>query len=176
MDLSIRQETSSDYPAVFALIKSAFEQEVHSDHREQFLVERLRRSRAFIPALSLVAECHGELVGHILLTKIQIKNGEKVFPSLALAPVSVLPSQQGKGIGGKLIRAAHELASSLGHQSIVLLGHAEYYPRFGYERADKYGITLPFPAPAENCLVIALVQDGLMGVSGQVEYPPTFFE
>ncbi|MEM9525984.1 MAG: N-acetyltransferase [Bacteroidota bacterium] len=176
MDLSIRQETTSDYPAVFALIKSAFEKEVHSDHREQFLVERLRSSPAFIPALSLVAESHGKIVGHILLTSIWIKNGDKAFPSLALAPVSVLPNKQGNGIGAKLIREAHERATCLGHQSVVLLGHAGYYPRFGYERADKYGIRLPFPAPPENCLVTALTPAGLAGVTGTVEYPQAFFE
>lgn len=176
MHFNIRQEIAKDHQAVFALTEKAFAEEAMSDHREQFLVERLRKSPAFLPELSLVALAQKEVVGHILLTKIMINDGEKAFPSLALAPVSVHPNFQGQGIGGKLILAAHERARALGFTSIVLIGHENYYPRFGYERAEKFGIDLPFPAPPENCLAIALVEGGLAGVGGMVAYPSAFFE
>lgn len=172
----IRQEENRDFKSVFQLIEKAFENEKLSDHKEQFLVERLRKSEAFIPELSIIAEIEGEIVGHILVTKLKIKNATGEFESLALAPVSVLPEFQGKQIGSKLIIESHRKARELGYKSIVLLGHEKYYPRFGYKQADKYGIELPFEVPKENCMVIELVDDGLKGINGVVEYPKEFNE
>ncbi|MFD1292593.1 GNAT family N-acetyltransferase [Lutibacter holmesii] len=176
MEITIRKETEIDFENVFNLIKKAFESEKLSDHKEQFLVERLRKSNAFISELSIVAEINEEIIGHILLTKLKIKNKVSVFESLALAPVSVLPKFQRKGIGEKLIVAAHKKASELGYKSIVLLGHTDYYPKFGYKQADKFGIVFPFEAPKENCMVKELVENGLNGVSGCVAYPKEFNE
>lgn len=172
----IRQEESCDFDSVFDLIEKAFKDEKFSDHKEQFLVERLRKSKAFIPELSIVAEIEGKIVGHILVTKLKIKNTTSEFKSLALAPVSVLPEFQGKEIGSKLIIESHKKAKELGYKSIVLLGHEKYYPKFGYKQADKYGIELPFEVPKENCMVIELVKEGLKGVNGIVEYPKEFNE
>ncbi|PIF33480.1 putative N-acetyltransferase YhbS [Flavobacterium sp. 9] len=176
MEIKLRQENEKDYKSIFQLIEKAFENEEYSDHKEQFLVERLRKSDAFIPELSIVAEVENEIVGHILLTKLEIKNDTKSFGSLALAPVSVLPEFQGKGIGSKLILYSHKVAKELGYKSIILLGHQDYYPRFGYELTNKYGIEMPFDVPAENCMVIALNENGLSGVKGRVVYPSAFFE
>lgn len=172
--MRIRKEELGDSEAVFHVVEKAFENELYTDHQEQFLVERLRKSAAFVPELALVAEVDGEVVGYVLLTKIQIVNGQTSTTSLALAPVAVLPTHQGKGIGGRLIRYAHEKATELGFGSIVLLGHENYYPRFGYELAATYGIKLPFDVPAENCMVIELTEGALRNVSGMVEYPPEF--
>lgn len=174
--MKIRQENKNDYKKVFNLIEKAFRKEEFTDHKEQFLVERLRKSDAFIPELSLVAEIDKEIVGHILLTKIKIRAKTNEFNSLALAPVSVLPEFQGRGIGGKLIVEAHKIAKVLGHKSIILLGHEKYYPKFGYKQADKFGIELPFDVPKENCMAIELIETGLSGVSGMVEYPNEFNE
>lgn len=176
MNLKIRQESPNDYKAVFNLIEEAFKNEIHTDHREQFLVERLRKSDAFIPELSIVAEVDGKIVGHILLTKLKIVKEDQVFNSLALAPVSVVPGFQEKGIGGALINYAHDKARTLGHTSIILLGHENYYPKFGYKLADSFGIQLPFDVPKENCMAIELIENGLKGVSGMVEYPKEFSE
>lgn len=98
-----------------------------SDHSEHLLVERLRRSDAFIPELSLIAESGGEIVGYILMTKVAIISDCQTVISLALAPVAVLPLYQGQGVGGALIRAAHKRAAKLGYGSAVLLGHKDYY-------------------------------------------------
>ncbi|WP_343588462.1 N-acetyltransferase [Flavobacterium sp.] len=176
MEIKLRQENKNDFESVFQLIEKAFEKEEYSDHKEQFLVERLRNSEAFIPELSIVAEIDNKIVGHILFTKLQIKNESETFPSLALAPVSVLPEFQGKGIGSELILHGHEIAKSLGYKSVILLGHQDYYPRFGYELCEKYNIKMPFDVPAENCMVIALTEDALKGISGEVVYPKAFFE
>ena len=174
--MRIRQEHINDHKEVFNVIEKAFRNAEYADHTEQFLVERLRASNAFIPELSLVAEIDERIVGHILLTRIKVKNETAESDSLALAPVSVLPEFQGKGIGGKLIVESHKRAKELGHKSIVLLGHAFYYPRFGYRQADKFDIELPFDAPKENCMAIELVENGLDGVYGMVEYPKEFAE
>ena len=172
----IRKEEYRDFKSVSEVIEKAFEAEPTSDHKEHFLVERLRKSDAFIPELSMVAEIDNKIVGHILLTRLTIHNGRNTFDSLALAPVSVLPEYQGRGVGAMLIRKAHAKAKVVGHQSVILLGHEKYYPRFGYKPASRFRIELPFEVPNENCMAIELVEDGLKGVSGVVEYPKEFYE
>ncbi|REL32924.1 N-acetyltransferase [Rhodohalobacter sp. SW132] len=174
MDIKIRQEKPADYEAVFKLIKKAFKKVEMSDHKEQFLVQLLRNSTSFVPELSLIAEYENEIIGHILLTKITIKNDQTEFNSLALAPVTVLPKYQKKGIGGMLIEQAHKKAIELGFKSVILLGHADYYPRFGYKKASRFGVQLPFDVPDEYCMAIELTTGGLHEVNGIVEYPKEF--
>ncbi len=176
MKLQIRQETTKDHATVFQLVEKAFRDEGISDHDEHFLVERLRKSNAFVPELSLVAVLDDETVGHIILTKIKIINDKQTAESLALAPVSVLPDYHNQGIGSELIHHAHKLAKQQGFSSIMLLGHENYYPRFGYLRASQFGISFPFDAPDENCMAIELTENALQLVSGAIQYPKEFFE
>lgn len=110
------------------------------------------------------------------MTKIIITENDKSNNSLALAPITVLPEFQNQGIGGQLILEAHKIAKQLGFKSVILLGHEKYYPKFGYKRAGKFGIKLPFEAPDENCMALELVEGGLNKVKGTVEYPEEFFE
>lgn len=176
MEIILRQETPSDYPAVAEAIQSAYQDVGYSNHREQFMVERLRNSEAFIPQLSLVAEADQKIVGHILLTKIVIHTQNGSIASLALAPLSIVPEFQRQGVGSQLVLEAHRIAKELGYQSIVVLGHAKYYPRFGYEPLKKYGLELPFAVREENGMVVSLTENGLSGVTGKVEYPSEFLE
>lgn len=171
----IRQEDPIDHEVVFKIIEEAFKHEEMSDHQEQFLVQRLRKSESFVPELSLVAEVDQEVVGYILLSKIKIKNGKKEYPSLALAPIAVHSQWQKLGIGSRLIKYAHQRARELGYNSVILLGHADYYPRFGFRKASTYGITLPFDVPDEYCVAIELVDHSLANISGIVEYPKEFY-
>src|SRR5690606_9126792 len=113
MEINIHEEKQSDYNAEFELIEKAFEKLELSDHQEKFHVQRLRKSTAFVPELSLVAEYQNEIIGHILVIKIKIKNDKKVYQSLALALVTVLPKYQKQGIGGMLIEKGHEIARRL---------------------------------------------------------------
>ena len=101
-DYEIRQETEKDYPQVFKLVEEAFRDMEESDHREQFLVERLRHSPAFVPELSLVADGDGGVVGYGLMTRVSIRSGILDAESLALAPVAVRPDRQSMGIGSAL--------------------------------------------------------------------------
>lgn len=197
MEITVRTERPEDRSRVFGLVKEAFENVRESDRTEHLLVERLRLSDAFIPELSLVAEAaedgfsalpngqpasmavedcvsDGAIVGHVLMTRVEIVGPDMTWPSLALAPLSVLPACQGQGIGSRLIIEAHRRAAALGHKSVVLLGHETYYPRFGYRRASDFGIRFPFDAPDECCLAAELVSGGLFGVSGIVHYPDAF--
>ncbi len=176
MQMIIRKETEKDFKSVFKLIEKAFRKEKFSDHQEQFLVERLRKSNSFIPEFSLVAELDGKIVGYILLTQIKILNDHTEHLSLALAPVAVLPEFQGNKIGEKLILAAHKKAKELGFGSIILLGHEDYYPKFGYKKLKSFGIRLPFEVPDENCMAIELFENSLKNTSGVVQYPSEFFE
>lgn len=176
MQISIRQEQPSDYPAVEHLVEAAFAEAEFSDQTEHLLVARLRKSPAFVPELSLVAESGGEIVGYILLTRLQISDGEKQHEVLGLAPVAVLPEFQNRGIGAALIIRSHEIAKAMNFGAVVLLGHAEYYPRFGYQPVSRYGIKLPFEAPDENCMILELQEGFLQDVQGEVIYPQAFFE
>ncbi|WP_200975042.1 GNAT family N-acetyltransferase [Echinicola sp. 20G] len=176
MDLQIRQELPKDKELVSALIQEAFANEPMSDHREQFLVERLRKSEHYIPELSLVAVSKGQILGHILLSKINVKDNHQFHEVLALAPVSVLPEYQRKGIGGKLISESHRKAREMNFKGILVLGHKDYYPKFGYKAADNFGISFPFDVPNENCMAIELYQGAFKNISGKVQYPKEFFE
>lgn len=172
---TIRQETARDYSQVEEVVRQAFRNVQESDHREHLLVERLRKTEGYIPELSLVAETtEGQIVGHILLTEVNIVGGERAFTALAVAPLSVLPAFQRAGIGGALLREAHHRAAKLGYKATIVLGHKDYYPRFGYRKASLFGIQFPFPAPDECRMAMELVKDGLKGVHGTVRYPEAF--
>lgn len=172
----IRQETSKDVTEVNALVKEAFKTEQHSDHKEHFLVDRLRKSSHFIPELSMVAVLREKIVGYILLTLAGIKMDEALHPTLALAPVAVHPDHQKTGIGAGLIKYAHLKALELGYESIVLIGHQDYYPKFGYRLAGKFGIMFPFDVPEINSFVLELKEGALKGIRGEIEYAKEFFQ
>ena len=172
MSIIIREENNKDFNEVYEVIRLAFMNAEHTDHNEYNLVNKLRGSEAFVKGLSLVAEDNGKIVGHILLTKIKIGNSE----SLALAPLAVLPNYQKSGIGSKLIIESHKRAKELGYRSVIVLGHPDYYPRFGYEPASRWGIKAPFEVPDESFMAIELIENGLKDISGTVNYAKEFFE
>jgi predicted N-acetyltransferase YhbS len=171
----VRKEILSDYDQVLELTARAFETMPFSEGDEDKLVARLRNASTFIPELSLVAELDGQLVGHILFTPLIIDNGQQQFQSLVLGPVSVLPEFQKQGIGGALIRAGHQKALELGFLSVILIGHPEYYPRFGYKPASGWGIKTHYELPSDDVfMAVELTENALSGVSGMVIFPPEF--
>ncbi len=176
MDIKIRQEKEKDYKLSEDLVEKAFKNAEHTDHKEHFLVAKLRRSDSFLPELSLVAEVNGIIVGHIMLTKLLIENGDKIHDSLALAPISVLPEYQNNGIGGKLIRESLNIAKEIGFKSVIVLGHDKYYPRFGFRPTNIWGIKAPFDVPAEAFMALELEAGALDGVAGTVVYGKEFLE
>lgn len=168
----IRPEKTNEYTITEKVVKEAFKNSEYSDQSEHLLVSRLRKRPDFIPELSLVA-IENKIVGHILFTKIEIA-GEEKFESLSLAPVSVLPEFQNKGIGGRLILAGIKKAKEMGFESVIVLGHKQYYPKFGFQKASKWGIKCPFEVPDEVFMAIELKNGSLLGKSGIVKYPKEF--
>ncbi len=176
MKMTIRQEEERDYKLSEGVIKEAFENAEHTDHREHILVANLRKGKNFIEELSLVAEEGEKLVGHIMFTKILIKNGENIYESLALAPVSVLPEYQSRGIGSRLINEGLRIGREKGFKSVIVLGHDKYYPKFGFKPASLWGIKAPFEVPDEAFMALELEENALEGISGQVIYGKEFLE
>lgn len=165
----IRPETPGDNPFVREIHELAFGQPA-----EAKLVETLRRAPDFAAELSLVGvtdEAVGEtVVGHILFSPIRI--GETA--ALALAPLAVLPSHQRRGIGSALVREGLAACAAEGHTIVIVLGHHEFYPRFGFQTAREHGITAPFEVPDEAFMVWAASPQSLQGVRGLVVYPTAF--
>ena len=173
--IEIRTETSSDYSQVEEVINAAFSGVEFSDQTEAALVSRLRNSKSFLPELSLVALIKNRIVGHILLSIVQLVNDDSTFDLLALAPVSVHPDFQFKGVGAALIKESHSRALQNGYNAIALIGHSGYYPKFGYVQASRFDIHFPFEAPPENCMMVELEEGALYGKSGVIEYPKEFY-
>lgn len=165
----IRQETSADHKAVYDLIEEAFATAEHTDGTEQNLAAALRDSEAFIPELSLVAEVGGELAGHILFTKATVGGAEV----LALAPLSVAPKYQRRGVGTALIARGHEIAAGLGYQYSLVLGSNTYYPRAGYVPAARFGIEAPEGFPPD-CYMAAKLNENAEPICGPVKYAKEF--
>jgi len=141
-----------------------------SDQTEHELVARLRNSNAFIPELSLVAVKGVEVVGHVLFSRAAIGQSE----TLALAPVSVLPKHQNKGIGGALINEGLKQAKDHGFGSVIVLGHPGYYHKLGFKKASLWGIKAPWDVPDEVFMALELKPGALKEVSGVVSYSSAF--
>lgn len=175
MDIKIRQEQTNDYSKTEEVVKEAFLDEPFSDGKEHKLVSGLRQCEAFVPELSLVA-IDKDIVGHVLLSKIEIVNEKESVQSLALAPVSVTKAYQRKGVGKKLITESLKRAQELGYESVIVLGHEKYYPNFGFKRASLWGIKAPFDVPDEVFMAMELKEGILKDVNGVVRYSKAFFE
>ncbi|WP_299446605.1 N-acetyltransferase [uncultured Phascolarctobacterium sp.] len=165
----IRPELPTDYDSVYYVVKKAFATAEHSDGNEQDLVNVLRKSTAFIPELSLIAEENNKIIGHIMLTKLLIEN----HIILALAPLSVLPEKQYQGVSSALIAETHKRAKSLGYNYSVVLGSEKYYPKFGYLPAKNFNIKPPFEVPQENFMALKL-RDDAPKIAGIVKYAKEF--
>jgi putative acetyltransferase len=170
MDILIRKEEKKDLKEIYEINRLSFGQE-----NESKLIDKIRAGSNFIPDLSLVAVSGNRIVGHILFSKIKII-GSSVFETLALGPMAVIPAFQKKGIGSKLIKKGMIRAKELGFTSIIVVGHKEYYPRFGFERASKWGIKCPFEVPDEAFMAVELTEKALEDKAGTIRYPDEFIE
>lgn len=163
----IRPEKVEDHEQLYNVNLQAFGQSVEPE-----LVNRLRASQWYIPELSLVAEEEGKIVGHILFTAIGVRRDDNsVAAILSLGPVAVLPDYQGKKVGSRLIQKGLERCVELGYGLVVLIGHPEYYPRFGFKPARPLGFSLPLDAPDDAFMVIELIPGEVARVCGLLEFP-----
>ncbi|AWZ07074.1 transferase [Streptomyces sp. ICC1] len=160
-----RPETGADTAAVHALNSAAFETPAEAD-----LVDALRTDASWLPGLSYVAEGpDGSVAAHALLTRCEVDG----VPALALAPVAADPALQRSGAGSAVVRALLAAARERGEALVLVLGHPEYYPRFGFVPASRFGIRAPFEVPDEVMMALVL-DDGAAVPAGTIRYPAPF--
>lgn len=162
----IRGEHAEDAARIADINRQAFGRD-----EEARLIERLRAVPEFDADLSRVAVLDGQIVGHILLTPCVIEGDGASTPIVCLAPMAVHPAHQRRGIGSALVRDGLRACRERGHRIVTVVGHAAYYPRFGFTPASRFGIRSPFPVPDEAFMVLALGPGALDGV---VRYPAAF--
>ena len=163
----IRPEHPDERAEVHKVIASAFR-----DTGEAYLVERLRF--ALQDRVSLVAEVEDKIVGHILFTPVTIRDGALKRSALGLGPMAVLPSYQHHGIGSKLVVAGLEACVAHGDSIVVVVGHPEFYPRFGFVPAAPRGLHYKSAKFDPYVFVAELAEGALEGVQGTIEYHPEF--
>ncbi len=161
----VRLERPEDMEAIREVNRLAF-----GGEDEALLVDALRDGGC--SRLSLVAEKDGKVVGHILFSDLPIVTQSGTLAALALAPMAVLPGHQRQGIGSFLVREGLRACAEAGHRIVVVLGHPDYYPRFGFSPQMAERLKAPFSGPA--FMALELVPGALAGVTGEVVYPPLF--
>ena len=146
MNITVRLEEERDYRLVEEVTRCAFAYEERIERGqigcpyEHWMVHELRK-RDGIPALSLVAEVEGHIVGHIICSKAEVRTERLITPVLNMGPISVMPQYQRKGVGRALITSMLDRAKQLGYGAISFFGRPEYYPQFGFKEASMFGIT-----------------------------------
>lgn len=168
--ISVRAEQPEDVPSIRRVIQEAFGRSQEAD-----VVDRLR---AQCPDhVSLVA-CAGEdVIGHILFTPAVIETEAGSIEGMGLAPVSVHPSHQRQGVGYELIRTGLARLKARGCPFVIVLGHPDYYPRYGFERASLRQIRCQWDdVPDEAFMILVMDSAALAGVSGVARYRPEWDE
>ncbi len=166
--LTVRREGPADREAVHEVNSRAFETDL-----EARLVDALRSGEG--PAISLVAVLDGRVVGHALFTGVTVEESPSATPLLALGPMAVLPEHQRQGIGSALVREGLEACRVSGAGAVFVLGHAEYYPRFGFELASRHGLRFGDGSLAPYFMALELVPGTLRPLAGEVRYRPEFY-
>jgi putative acetyltransferase len=161
----IRSEAPSDIAAINALNRLAF-----GGPGEWQIVARLRQAKLI--ALSLVAEEQGRIVGHILFSWLPTRIDSREVAAVALAPMAVHPDRQRQGIGSLMVREGLKRLPALGASAVVVLGHPDFYPRFGFSAGMARHLTGPFSG--EAFMALELEPGALRGENGKVTYPAAF--
>ena len=157
----IRPEQTADVAAIARITRLAFDR---TTGEEVEIIACIRASPQFIPQVSLVAEVDGQLAGHLLISLETLRHSDGQptdHAVLMLGPVSVLPDFQHQGIGGALIRRGLSICHSRPERVVTLFGHSEYYPRFGFRPARKFGML-----PAWDAAMVYPLRDDLSAFRG----------
>jgi putative acetyltransferase len=168
MEITIRPESTKDHTAVWQVNSSAFETDAEAN-----LADALRSGGYAM--VSLVAELDEEIVGHILFSKLSIITTAGEIEAVSLAPMAVTPDHQRLGVGSQLVRAGLEACRLQGHKFIVVLGHPNFYPRFGFTAEQARPLQNPFGG-GDAWMALELEPSSLNSVAGHVEYPSPFGE
>lgn len=176
MNIQIRPENKQDYHTVEQLTRNAFRVSDLPGCMQHPNLHRLRQSPDFIPALSLVATLEGTVAGHAAASKATIRDAQGIAHEvLWLAPLSVDPALRNRGIGGRLIRALLDAASSLGHSAIIMAHHPACGEWSGFPCTEEWGITMPKDSGFPETMLVELRPGALDGIRG-VFHPSSFFE
>ena len=167
MKVHIRPETKDDIRKIWRVNASAFDTEAKKN-----LVDSLRKSG--IPLISLVAEANEKLIGHILFSPVSLSGTKANVKMAGLAPMSVLPDHQKQGIGAALVQKGLKLCTSNGYKAVVVLGHPDYYPKFGFVPSSRFGIKSEYDVPDEVFMIRELETSALSEFKGIVKYHPLF--
>lgn len=168
MSLVIRKINKSDYDAVEVLTREAFWNVYRPGCGEHLVVHNIHKENKSIEELELVAEYDNKIVGHIVYTNGYVDGSDK-YGFISFGPISVMPEFQNKGIGSKLIRISLQKASRLGYEAVFITGDNDYYSKFGFEAAYKYGVHMegvPLEDEAPFFMVKTLKDDTLKDVIG----------
>ena len=165
--MRVRAEMREDRAAVRRAHELAFEGAAEAN-----LVDALIADAA--THVSLVAVEDGLVVGHILFSPVTVESADGDWQATALGPLAVIPERQRRGVGSELIGEGLTECLRLGQEVVFVLGHADYYPRFGFRTARPLGVTCEFPSPDENFMVAELRPGALAGRTGLVRYRPEF--
>jgi len=167
---AIRPERPEDAAGVRHVNEAAFGQPAEAE-----IVEKLRQACA--DSLSLVAAEDDAIRGHILFTPVVIEAAERRIVGMGLGPMAVLPDQQRQGIGSQLVRRGLEILRQRGCPFVVVIGHPEYYPRFGFEAASRHGLVSQWPGvPDAAFMVVVLDAHAMAGARGVARYRDEFNE
>ena len=164
--MRIRREAASDHAAIRAVNNAAFETPVEAD-----IVEELRSNGVRLD--SLVADVDGAIVGHALFSPAVLA-AHPQLKIMGLGPMSVVPDQQRKGIGSALVREGLKRCKELGYLAVIVIGHPQYYPRFGFVPAVRYRMRSQYDVPEDAFMVAELEAGALQGASGLVRYDEAF--
>jgi putative acetyltransferase len=164
--LQVRPETPQDFAAIRRVHRLAFGE--HSPEAD--LVDALRAAEALEPDLCMVALDGEDVIGHIAFSRARLDSGA---PVLALGPMGVVPAAQRRGAGSALMRKSLHRAAETDYPLVVVVGHPEYYPRFGFERGDAHDIRTSYEVPPEAWMVLRLPAYR-SGITGLVIYPDEF--
>jgi putative acetyltransferase len=162
--IEVREERPGDVAAVRELNKLAFGQD-----QEANIVDALRSHG--VASVSLVATLNGRVVGHIMYSPLSVGGETK---GAALGPMAVLPEHQRQGIGSKLVEAGNRRLEEAGCPFIVVVGHAHFYPRFGFRPASTHGITCEWDLPDDAFMLLVLDQVNMGRFSGLATYRHEF--
>ncbi len=168
--LEIRKAIESDRKEILNVHNQAFDKEKGPEIAK--LVDDLLNDKTAMPILSLVAVENERIIGHVLYTKATITQTKLAISAQILAPLAILPDEQKKGIGEKLINEGIGQLKELGTELVFVLGHPSYYPRCGFFPAGEQGFEAPYPIPEEHAaawMVQSLNGDALETANGKVQ-------